>query len=109
MRTTAVLVILLLTLGLSVGVAPALAEDAVIQPLPAACQSVNDAELSQISGKQLNFDINWCQVVFCVYQKLPLSDTTRQRISCVYQTVRAFKSCFNNHANNTTNGNTSPP
>ncbi|MEJ2071337.1 MAG: hypothetical protein P8X65_12960 [Syntrophobacterales bacterium] len=54
MRTTAVLVILLLTLGLSLGVAPALAgENAVIQPLPSACQPVSDVELSQMRGKLL--------------------------------------------------------
>jgi len=107
MRTTAVLVILLLTLGLSLGAAPALAEDAVIQQMPAACQPVTDAELSQLNGKFLGFDnVNWRQVACCVYQKLPLSEDTRARVRCVVRTIRTFKSCFNNHANNIENGNT---
>lgn len=107
MRTTAVLVVLLLTLGLSVGVVPALAEDAVIQQMPAACQQVSDAELSQLNGKFFNFnDVNWCRVARCVYQKLPLSEDTRARVRCVVRTIRTFKSCFNNHANNIQNGTT---
>ena len=103
MRTTAVLVILLLTLGLSLGAAPALAEDAVIQPLPSACQPVNDVELSQISGKQFDFNINWRQVARCVYQKLPLSEDTRARVRCVVRTIRTLRSC-SQHTNGNTNG-----
>jgi len=110
MRTTALLVILLLALGLSLGSAPALAEDqAVVQPLPAACQPVNDAELAQLNGKFLNFNnINWRQVALCVYQKLPLSEDTRSTIRCAYQTCQTFRSCFN-HTNNTSNGTTVTP
>jgi len=52
MRTTAVLVILLLVVGLNLGASVARAGDhAVIQPLPTACQPVSDVELSHIRGK----------------------------------------------------------
>jgi hypothetical protein len=109
MRTTALLVILLLTLGLSVGVAPALAQDAVMQPLPSACQPVSDTELSQLNGKFLGFDnVDFRQVARCIYQKLPLSEETRSRINCVVRTVRSFRSCFNNNTNHVENGNTAP-
>jgi hypothetical protein len=109
MRTTAVLVILLLTLGLSMGVSPALAEDAVMQPLPSACQTVSDTELSQLNGKFLGFNnVDWRQVACCVYQKLPLSEDTRARINCVVRTVRTFRSCFNNNTNHVENGTTTP-
>jgi hypothetical protein len=104
MRTTVVLMILLLTLGISMGPAPALAEnEAVLQPFPAAYQPVSEAELSEMSGKFLyfnNFDLR--QVACCVYQKLPLSENTRAQISsakaqvkCVYQAGQSFRSCFN--------------
>ena len=57
MRTTAVLVILFLVVGLNLGASFALAGDnPVIQPLPSACQPVSDVELSQIEGKFLAMD-----------------------------------------------------
>ncbi|MEJ2093294.1 MAG: hypothetical protein P8X65_14015 [Syntrophobacterales bacterium] len=45
MRTTAVLVILFLVVGLNLGASFALAGDnPVIQPLPSACQPVSDVD-----------------------------------------------------------------
>lgn len=105
MRTAVVLVILLLTIGLAWGPAPALAEGkAVNQPLPLTCQPVSDAELTQISGKffRFNNNLNFCQVARCVYQKLPLSEETRTSIRNVYQKIQCFRSCFNNINGNET-------
>jgi hypothetical protein len=104
MRTTVVLVIVLLTLGLySV---PALAGDnAVIQPLPASCQPVSDVELSQMRGKQLT-NFNGCaQALLCEKVKwiwdnkvpVPVKQSwVGQKLVSVYQQY-----C---HTNNT-NGN----
>lgn len=100
MRTTALLVILLLTLGLSLGTAPTLAEDqAVVQAMPAACQPVNEAELAQLNGKFFTFDkTTLLQVSRCIFQKLP--EDTQTCILRTVRTIRAFKSCINQ-----TNGN----
>lgn len=108
MRTTALLVIFLLALGLSLGTAPALAADqAVVQSPVAACQPVSETELSQMNGKFFTFDkTTLLQAARCIYQKLP--EDTQTRILCVVRTVRTFKSCFN-HTNNTQNGTTTPP
>lgn len=105
MRTTALLVIFLLALGLSLGPAPALAqEQAVVQSLPAACQPVSEAELSQLNGKFCCLGkINFCQLALCISDKLPISECTRERIARVCRTIQAVKSCFT-HTNNTTNG-----
>jgi hypothetical protein len=91
MRTTVLLVIVLLTLGL--WSAPAMAGDhAVIQQLPASCQPVSDVELSQLSGKQ-GFSFNWCQVARCIYSQLP--PPTQQKILCAVQVARMINSCIN--------------
>ena len=96
MRTIAVVVIFLLTLGLSVGVAPALAEDAVIQPLPMACQPVSDTELSQLNGKFFSFDKTiLIRAAFCAYKTFTPVET-QQRICRV---VQVFRSCFNHSGN----------
>ena len=55
MRTTAVLVILMLAFSLNLGASIALAGDnTVIQPLPSACQPLSDVELSQMRGTFLD-------------------------------------------------------
>jgi len=65
------LLMVLLTLGLCT--VPAMAGDqAVMQQLPAACQPVSDAELSQLNGKfaaWANTDLG--KVAMCVFNKLP--------------------------------------
>jgi len=103
MRTTVVLVIVLLTLGLySV---PALAGDnAVIQPLPASCQPVSDVELSQMRGKQLT-NFNGCgQALLCETVKFiwvnKVPESFKQ--SCIGQklVISYQRFCGNN-----TNGN----
>jgi hypothetical protein len=89
MRTTAMLVILLLTLGLSLGVAPALAgENAVIQPLPSACQPISDVELSQMRGKLMTTDgcvkSFFCQAALSFwFNKVPI----KFRESCIGQKI----------------------
>jgi hypothetical protein len=92
MRTTALLVILLLTLGLSLGSAPALAEDqAVIQSMPVACQPVSEAELAQLNGKFFSFDSSTLfRVAFCAYRTFTPVET-QQRI---YRVVQAVRTCF---------------
>ena len=97
MRTTAVLVILLLAVSLNLGASMALAgENAVIQPLPSACQSVSDAELSQIQGKFNGMDgcvkSFFCQVAYCFWEnKVPIKFKT----SCLGQKIqtRLFSFC----------------
>jgi hypothetical protein len=65
MRTTAMLVILLLAVGLNLGASVALAGDhAVIQPLPTACQPLSDVELSQMRGKFLGWGAHDVSVPF---------------------------------------------
>jgi hypothetical protein len=96
MRTTVLLVIVLLTLGL--WSAPAMAGDhAVIQQLPASCQPVSDVELAQLSGKQ-GFSFNWCQVARCIYNQLP--PPTQQKILCAVQVARTIYSCVNGQNTN---------
>jgi hypothetical protein len=100
MRTTVVLVILLLTLGLSLGPAPAVAEDnAVFQQMPASCQRVSDVELSQVEGKFFTFN----QIARCVYPRIP--EQYQPCVLKVYQFSRCLYSYFKNHSgNNVTNG-----
>ena len=77
MRTTAVLVILFLVVGLNLGASFALAGDnPVIQPLPSACQPVSDVELSQMRGKLMTTDgcvrSFFCQAAVCFWEnKVP--------------------------------------
>ncbi len=87
MKTTLLLVILLLTLGLwSV---PALAGDNVVmQPLPAASQPVDDAQLSQMNGKFLKPVYDVRQAAQCLFNKLP--PNVRTEIVWVAQTIRLF-------------------
>ncbi len=104
MKAVVVVLALLLTVGLVWGPAPALAEgEAILKQIPAG-QPVSDAELSQISGKQLPH-VDFRRVAYCVYTHLPLSDETRQKINTVVQQIKSFKNCF--HSNNV-NGNSNP-
>jgi hypothetical protein len=104
MKSVVVVLALLLTVGLIWGPGPALAEgEAILKQIPAG-QPVSDAELSQISGKQLP-PVDIRRAAFCVYTHLPLSDQTRQQIATVVQHIKSFKNCF--HGNNV-NGNPTP-
>lgn len=101
MRTTVVLVIVLLTLGLCS--VPALAGDSpVIQQLPASCQPVSDAELSQIQGKGfINFSgcaqAFLCRTVTCIWAN-QVPECFKQ--SCIGQQLQR---CYQNfcRTNNT--------
>jgi hypothetical protein len=65
MRTTAVLVALLLVVGLNLGASGALAGDiAIIQPLPTGSQPVSDVELYHIRGKFLGWGAHRVSVPF---------------------------------------------
>ena len=100
MRTTVVLVILLLTLGLSLGPAPAVAEDqAVFQQMPASCQRVSDAELSQVEGKFFSFN----QVARCVYQRIP--EQYQPLALATYKYGMFLYKYFRNNSANNFNGN----
>jgi len=81
MRTTAVLLILLLVVGLNLGASVALAGDhSVIQPLPSACQPVSDVELSQMRGKFIGWGAHDVSVPFTDFITHDAIDF-RQRIS----------------------------
>ena len=85
MRTTAVLVILLLVVGLNLGASVARAGDhAVIQPLPTACQPVSDVELSHIRGKFLGFRAHDVSDAFADFIT---HDTTTFRQRILYRTT----------------------
>jgi hypothetical protein len=102
MRAMALLAILLLTMGL--WSAPVMAGDnTVIQQLPASCQPVTDAELSQMNGKgRISLDL--CRIAQCIYSNLP--PDTQRKVACVVQVVRCFTRCG---GNNTTPGFTIRP
>jgi len=89
MKTTALLVILLLALGVSLAPAPALAADqAVIQALPETCQPVSETELSQLNGKfRFSFDkATLIRAAFCAY-KTYTPPETQERICRVVQKI----------------------
>ncbi len=101
MKTTALLVVLLLTLGLSMGPAPALAADQpVLQDMPAACQPVSEAQLAELNGKFFSFDkTTLLRAAYRAYKTFTPEDT-QERVSRV---VRTLRSCFT-QTNNTVNG-----
>lgn len=105
MKTTALLVVLLLALGLSLGPAPVLAaEQAVLQDMPAACQPVSEAQLSELNGKYFSFDKSTLlRAAYCAYKTFTPPDT-QERICRVVQTLR---SCLT-QTNHSTNGTTPP-
>jgi len=92
MRTTVLLLIVLLTLGL--GTVPAMAGDqAVMQPLPASCQPVSDAELCQLNGKGLRMSTpDLRQLTMCVYNKLP--EETQGKLFQAYQVAKTVYTCI---------------
>lgn len=95
MRTTVVLAILLLTMGL--WSAPALAGDqTVIQQVPASCQPVSDVELSQLSGKK-GCSLDFRQVARCIYNQLP--PPTQEKLCCAVRVAKAIYSCVQGNNN----------
>lgn len=93
MRTTVLLVIVLLTMGLAWGPAPVVAGDKAVMQLPQSCQPVTDAELAQLSGKQGNsFDL--CQVARCIYSHLP--PNAQRKVACVVRVINCINPCKTN-------------
>jgi len=93
MRTTVLLLIVLVTLGL--GSAPAMAGDqAVMQPLPASCQTVSDAELANLNGKQYAIpSLDLRQAERCVYTQLPAE--AQHDIGCAVRVAKTIRTCIN--------------
>jgi len=92
---------LLLTLGIGLGFAPAIAEDNVaIEQLQASCKPMTDAELGQARGKLLgqnNFGCDFGKLARCIYNKLP--EDTQERICKAVQIIRCFTSCKRDSGN----------
>jgi len=93
---------LLLTLGIGWGSAPAIAADNVaIDQLQASCKPMTDAELGQVRGKllgQANFDCDFGKLARCFFNKLP--EDTQERICKVVQIIRCLSSCKRDGGNN---------
>jgi hypothetical protein len=91
-KTTVLLLIVLLTLGLST--VPAMAGDQVVmQPLPVSCQPVGDAELCRLNGKGLRMSTtDLRQLGMCFYNKLPAE--TQQNVLRAYQVAKTVYTCI---------------